>query len=306
MTFCHRVKNEITHNKSMINHARKAFLYGLLLCGKSFSTETVSLCTEHKGVSRLYSRLIFSTIGIDTSVTTREFPTNLERNTYVSTVDSQDDREKILAFYGYPTAHNTEALHIHFDLLENSEDKFAFIAGAFLACSNLSNPEKDYHLEFVFHEESLAQDMLSLLEGLDLKVNQSTRRGHALIYSKDSKSIEDILTMIGATNSVMDIINIKIYRDVRNKVNRRTNCETSNIEKMVTAATEQSADIRYLQQVGLFDTLEPALKETALIRLKNPDLSLRELSELMGISRSGINHRLKKISDITQKAKTMD
>lgn len=276
----------------------------MLLCGKTFSLPSISLITEHKGASKLYSRLLFSTVGLNCSLTTREFPSSLERNTYLSCVDMEEDREKILSFFGYKNSWGK--LHIKLDLLPKTEDKFAFIAGAFLSCSNLSDPEKDYHLEFVLHQESLALDLIALLDNLTIRASHSIRRGQHIVYSKDSKSIEDILTMMGATSAVMDIMNIKIYRDVRNKVNRQTNCETSNIEKTVSAATAQSADIRYLQKVGLFDSLEPALKETAIVRLENPDLSLRELSELIGISRSGINHRLKKISEFAHKIRSSD
>lgn len=109
--------------------------------------------------------------------------------------------------------------------------------------------------------------------------------------------------MVGATGSMMDVVNVKIYKDMRNKVNRVTNCETSNIEKTVSAATVQAADIRYLQQRGLFDTMEVPLKQTAQARLENPDMSLRELGELLGVSRSGINHRLQKISQLAKQAR---
>ena len=177
------------------------------------------------------------------------------------------------------------------------------MAGALLSCSNISDPQKDYHLEFVLQNEQTALFLMGVLDSLQLNFKRTTRRGQQIVYCKDSASIEEILTMVGATGSMMDVVNVKIYKDMRNKVNRVTNCETSNIEKTVSAATVQAADIRYLQQRGLFDTMEVPLKQTAQARLENPDMSLRELGELLGVSRSGINHRLQKISQLAKQAR---
>ena len=162
-------------------------------------------------------------------------------------------------------------------------------------------PTKYY--ENVLTDEQIALFLMGVLDSLQLNFKRTTRRGQQIVYCKDSASIEEILTMVGATGSMMDVVNVKIYKDMRNKVNRVTNCETSNIEKTVSAATVQAADIRYLQQRGLFDTMEVPLKQTAQARLENPDMSLRELGELLGVSRSGINHRLQKISQLAKQAR---
>ena len=215
-------------------------------------------------------------------------------------MDDEEDRKTILAFFGHDAQGDKVC---NAELLEDSEHCYAFLAGAFLSCSNISDPQKDYHLEFVLAGEQTAQLMMRLLNELQLNFKLSVRRGQQVVYCKDSKSIEELLTMVGATGAMMDVVNVKIYKDMRNKVNRVTNCETSNIEKTVSAATAQAADIRYLMKSGQFETLEVPLKETAKARLKHPDMSLRELGELLGVSRSGINHRLQKISQIAKQAR---
>lgn len=300
MTFAYQVKNEICHNKNWTGRYARAFLYGMLLGGKTFCRESISLSTEHKPVSRLYSRMLFSAVEIKTSVTTREHVGGGDRLTFVSQVDAQEDRERILAAFGQPL---DGPAHLDRQQIARPEERSAFVAGLFLACSNLSDPQKDYHLEFVLSQEGLAQELLELLEELGLRAGRTERRGQPVVYCKDSKSIEDLLTMMGAPKAAMEVMNVKIYKDVRNKVNRVTNCETSNIEKTVSAATIQTAAIRYLKEVGWYEGLEPALKETAQARLDNPDLSLRELSELMGVSRSGVNHRLTKLVTLAKKAR---
>ena len=297
MTFATKVKSEISHNKGLIGRNKKAFSYGMMLCGKNFSRQSISMTTENKYIAKLYAKLIFQQIPMQTSVTTREYNGNFQQPTYAVSVDDEEDRKTLLAFFqGQEGGYD-------FALLEDVEHRHAFLAGALLSCSNISDPQKDYHLEFVLQNEQTALFLMGVLDSLQLNFKRTTRRGQQIVYCKDSASIEEILTMVGATGSMMDVVNVKIYKDMRNKVNRVTNCETSNIEKTVSAATVQAADIRYLQQRGLFDTMEVPLKQTAQARLENPDMSLRELGELLGVSRSGINHRLQKISQLAKQAR---
>ncbi len=290
MTFATKVKSEISHNKGLIGRNKKAFSYGMLLCGKSFSTESIAMTTENKYVAKLYAKLIFQQIPMQTSVTTREYNGNFQQTTYSVSVDDEEDRKTILRFFGHDEEHLKD---YNRDLLEDIEHRHAFLAGAFLSASNISDPQKDYHLEFVVSDSCALQALMEVLYSLELNFKHMVRRGQQVLYCKDSKSIEELLTMVGA----------KIYKDMRNKINRVTNCETSNIEKTVSAATTQAADIRYLKKMGVFQNLEVVLKETGEARLRHPEMSLRELGELLGVSRSGINHRLQKISQIAKQVR---
>lgn len=299
MTFATRVKSEISHNKGLISRNKKAFSYGMLLCGKSFSPESISMTTENKYIAKLYAKLIFQQIPMQTSVTTREYNGNFQQSTYAVSVDDGEDRRTILGFFGQDGQDGSFAQ----ELLSDEEHRRAFVAGALLSAGNISDPQKDYHLEFALGEKQTAQYLLELLCSMELNFKLTTRRSQSVVYCKDSRSIEEVLTMVGATNAMMEMVNVKIYKDMRNKVNRMTNCETSNIEKTVSAATAQAADIRYLKKTGVFQTMEVPLKQTAEARLRHPEMSLRELGELLGVSRSGINHRLQKISQIADQVR---
>jgi hypothetical protein len=127
------------------------------------------------------------------------------------------------------------------------------------------------------------------------------RKGNLVIYFKDSGQIEDILTFMGAVRCSLELMNIKVYKDLRNKVNRVTNCETANIGKTVDASTQQIEAIKKVVAVKGYDLIPEELREIAKIRLENPDSSLRELAEMAKISRSGVNHRLRRIMEIAQK-----
>ena len=137
MTFATKVKSEISHNKGLIARNKKAFSYGMLLCGKSFTPQSISMTTENKYIAKLYAKLIFQQIPMQTSVTTREYNGNFQQSTYAVSVDDGEDRKTILAFYGDGE-----------ELLSDEEHRRAFVAGALLSAGNISDPQKDYHLEF--------------------------------------------------------------------------------------------------------------------------------------------------------------
>ena len=176
----------------------------------------------------------------------------------------------------------------------------AFVRGAFLACGSVTDPNKEYHLEFSVPSLSLAEGLLSLLQEHGIPIKLASRKGIRLLYLKESEPIEDLLTYMGAVNNSLELMNVKIYKDVRNKVNRVTNCETANIEKTVNAAAGQVEAIRLIEQTLGLDELPEDLREVAGLRLENPDMSLRELCQSLvePISRSGVNHRLKRLMAI--------
>lgn len=286
MTFAHQVKNEVSHNKALLNHHPVAVLYGMLLFGRRFDEEAIMISTEHKSVARLCSRMIFAQIPMAASVTTREYRGTFDKSTYIVTVDDENDRKTVLDYF-----RNTA-------IFTNAQSFHAFMAGAMLVAGNLSDPSKDYHFEIICPKQEMADQLLQLMEQMDIHAHCMIRRDQPVVYVKDSQSIEDLLTMFGAHKAVMDMMNVKITKEMRNQANRITNCETSNIMKSAGAAAVQLKDITYLQEKGRLETLPVVLKETAQLRLDNPDATLRELAEISGVSRSGINHRLKKISEL--------
>lgn len=286
MTFAHQVKNEVTHNKALINHNSTALLYGMLLFGRRFDEEAIMISTEHKSVARLCARLIFQEIPMAASVTTREYKGTFDKSTYIVTVDDENDRKTVLEYF-------CKAV-----VFKKPQSFHAFMAGAMLSAGNLSDPSKDYHFEIICPKQEMAVQLISLMEQMDVRAHCMIRRDLPVVYVKDSQSIEDLLTIFGAHKAVMDMMNVKITKEMRNQANRITNCETSNIMKSAGAAALQLKDISYLQEKGRLETLPVILKETAQLRRENPEATLRELAERSGVSRSGINHRLKKISEI--------
>ncbi len=187
-------------------------------------------------------------------------------------------------------------------ILKNTCCKRAFLRGAFLASGSVSDPDKGYHLEFVCEDGSKADQIVRLCADFEISARKTLRRDETVVYVKEGEMIGELLSVMGAQNSYMDFENRRIYKDVSNTVNRRVNCETSNIRKTVTAASRQLDDIRYLEEHGLLDDLPEPLKEAAYGRLEHPDATLAELGALMDppVGKSGINHRLLRLSDIAR------
>ena len=174
--------------------------------------------------------------------------------------------------------------------------------GAFLASGSVSDPDKGYHLEFVCEDASKADQIIRLCRDFEVGARKTTRRSETVVYVKEGEMIGELLSVMGAQNSYMDFENRRIYKDVSNTVNRRVNCETSNIRKTVTAASRQLDDIRFLEEHGFLDDLPEPLREAAYGRLEHPDATLAELGALMDppVGKSGINHRLLRLSDIAR------
>ena len=187
-------------------------------------------------------------------------------------------------------------------ILKNTCCKRAFLRGAFLASGSVSDPDKGYHLEFVCEDGSKADQIVRLCRDFEINARKTLRRDETIVYVKEGEMIGELLSVMGAQNSYMDFENRRIYKDVSNTVNRRVNCETSNIRKTVTAASRQLDDIRFLEEHGFLDDLPEPLREAAHGRLEHPDATLAELGALMDppVGKSGINHRLLRLSDIAR------
>ena len=186
------------------------------------------------------------------------------------------------------------------DVPEFSESVFgSFAAGVFLTCGSVVDPEKDYHLEFVVPEKPLCDDLKTVFEDrLSVSGKIMRRSGSYVLYYKESSAIEDILTLIGAQISSLELMNVKIYKDVRNQANRVTNCDTANLGRQNRSAEKQLRAIAVLEgRKGGLAALPDELRELCELRLKFPELSLSELKDLTDppVSRSGVNHRFERI-----------
>ena len=191
-------------------------------------------------------------------------------------------------------------------LLERSCCRRAFIRGAFLAAGSMSNPGKSYHFEIVCRDMHQAEVLRRVIETFEIHAKIIERKNKYIVYLKDSAEIVDILNVMEAHQSLMELENIRIIKDMRNCANRQYNCDSANINKMVQAAARQLEDIHYIEQHFGLDQLQPALQEMAQVRLEYPDASLQELGTYLDppVGKSGVNHRLRKLGEIAQELKS--
>ena len=288
MSFSSDVKNELVSLEMVPDCCKHAESYGMLLFGRSFATSSVCFAAENRTVCDKYAEVIENVTG--------NIPVYEEHDKMtVISVRTMAERKAVLGAFGH--APNEFSLRINRANLESECCQAAFIRGAFLSCGTVGSPEKNYHLEFVIPFLKLSGDLFTLLQELGLQPKKVVRKGYHVIYFKDSENIEDVLTLMGATNSTLKLIGVKINKDMRNRINRRINFETANIDRAVNAGTVQLEAIRKIERISGLDSLPDGLRETAQMRLDNPEASLNELEELFEgrLSRSGINHRLTRL-----------
>ncbi len=191
------------------------------------------------------------------------------------------------------------------NIIECDECRRAYIRGAFLGGGSISNPEKTYHLEFVTHNEDYAKDLSNLINSYNLNSKVIKRKNSYIIYLKEGEQIVDLLNIIGAHASLLELENVRIMKEMRNNVNRLVNCETANLSKTVNAAVRQVESIKFIErEIGL-GRLPKNLRDVAELRIKYPDESLRELGKMLNppVGKSGVNHRLRRIEKIADELK---
>lgn len=291
MSFADEVRVEV---RRTINDMDKRFacLYGILLYTRVFTEEQICIQTESSEVSALVPELFSSVFGVKVQ------PSEKTENTGVSfNITDSELIKKIRNTYKIDTVCREINLR---NIVNNSTS--AFLAGAFFICGSVIDPNKEYHLEFVTPSELLCSDLNAILGSFGVSGKIIQRKKSYVLYIKDSEFIEDTLTFMGAQQCSMDIMNVKIRKDMRNKANRLRNCDEANINKVVNAAIKQTEDIMLLKKYNEFENLSPEMREAAQLRLDNPELSLKEIGELLTepIGRSGVNHRFKKIAAIAK------
>lgn len=182
--------------------------------------------------------------------------------------------------------------------------KRAYLRGAFLARGSINNPEtSSYHLEIFNFDQTHSIEILELMNYFDLNAREIKRRNGFVVYLKEAEKITEFLSIIGAHNALFKFEDVRIVRDMRNSVNRLVNCETANMNKTISASVKQVENIKYIkEQIGL-EALPERLKELAETRLENPEVSLKEIGELVPgtrLSKSGVNHRFKQIEKMAE------
>ncbi|MDE6500546.1 MAG: DNA-binding protein WhiA [Ruminococcus sp.] len=292
MSFSNDVRREICLAVSD-NDKRFACLYGILLFCRTLSPEHICFQTESSVSAEFFGKLFRKVFRY--SPECRE---NSRKNTVLYCYDIYD-RNIIREVYRTYRFINVRTINSEI-IVTNSIG--GFTAGIFLACGSVNNPSKEYHLEFSVPCGLLAEELTVLLADIGVTAKTTIRRGQPIVYIKDSESIEDTLTFMGAQNCTLEIMNVKIYKDVRNKANRIANCDSANIDKVVKASMRQIEDIKLIADNDGLESLTAELREVALMRLENTEMSLQEIGENLSvpISRSGVNHRFRKIAVIAE------
>ncbi len=303
MSFSSDIKHSLIDEIPSAMHCRIAELLALLSlnseCVKaSTDTKKIYIKTEGLTVASKSYILLKKLFKVSPQVCVRRYKNGNESKSYRLLI-SKADTDSILKMYTY-----TDSGRLHMQgmmkLIESTCCKKAFLRGVFLSSGSVTDPSKSYHLEMVLPDEAMLHAVLHAMNAYGFEPGTVLREKRLVVYLKDSSKISDFLSLIGAGKAMMELENIKILKEVRNNVNRQVNCETANITKTVSAAHKQIEDIKQLKMSGNFDKLTPALREIAELRLAHPEASLSELASMVGdgISRSGINHRLKKIATI--------
>ena len=295
MTFNQEVKRELCRIEPRRLCCAWAQLYGMALFSRSFLQGGPVFVTEGQRVAEQFAQLAAGLTGAFVSIHTDVRRKAGER--YSVVIEDKNQQELAAERLGLKMPSLNPLL------LEKDCCASAFFRGLFLVYGSVTNPQREYHLELAAPGDYLAEEVLLFGKGRGTQWKAAKRKGNALLYLKESEQIEEFLTTIGATKATLKLMDIKIVKDMRNKVNRATNCETANLDKTVGASQSQIADILYIQDHGGLSLLEEDLEELAQLRLDNPECSLRELAELLHppISRSGVNHRLKRIQQFAEK-----
>lgn len=299
MSFSNEVREEIA--KGMIDRDRQfACLYGILLYSRIFTKEQIILQSESPVFAKLMPMLFRAVFRTELHPDVRTVSRGGDQYMVSYTISDPSQVERICQTYHI----HPERREIRLSNLVNNSLS-AFLAGVFFGCGSMINPNKEYHLEFNTPSQLLCSDLKKLLVGIGVNGKSILRKNMYVLYVEDSEHIEDTLTYMGAQQCTITLMNIKIRKDMRNKANRVRNCDEANINKVVNAAMRQTEDIQWIVKCGKLETLSPELRELAQLRLENPELSLKELGELLSvpIGRSGVNHRFQKIASIAKELK---
>jgi DNA-binding protein WhiA len=309
LTFSGKVKEELSRQWNGEKHCQIAEIAAIIsMCGKvtidSRDRYAVKVRTENISVARKCFTLLEKTFNIEAEslVTINKSKGN---TTYTVVVKQHEDAMKLLQearlvdgdgeiSEEFSTSRNM--------IVHKSCCKRAFLRGAFLASGSMSHPEKSYHIEMVCASKAKAEQIQKLINSFGLDAKVILRKNSYVVYLKEGSQIVDLLNIMEAPIALMEMENVRILKEMRNSVNRKVNCETANINKTVSAAAKQVEDIRLIQkEIGL-NKLPEGLQAIAEFRLTYPDASLKELGEMLTepLGKSGVNHRLRKLSELAE------
>lgn len=313
MSFSGEVKEELTKHISASRHCQIAELAAMLhFSGGLLETKgkkRLVFHTENQSVIRKYFTLLKKTFNIESDVSQETSESLGRSHTYCFALDEETLVYKVLQTVklvdaGGKAVDFTQPVNTM--LIKNSCCQRAFLRGAFLTAGSMSDPEKSYHLEFVCTNEMQAKQLCDLIQGFQVEAKIVLRKKYYVVYLKEGSGIADLLNIMEAHVSLMEFENFRIVKEMRNSINRRVNCEAANITKTVNASSRQIEDILLIRDNYGFHNLQDSLREMAEIRLEYPDATLKELGQYLNppVGKSGVNHRLRKLSELADKIRT--
>ena len=298
MSFSAKIKQELCKSAIHKKCCAQAEAYGVLLFCSSFQSTCIRIVTESETFAARLPLLFKKAFQLEFDQLPPERP---GKRVFLIT-----DSAKISAIgetYGYDPRESV-ALHINFGVLEEEHCRTAFFRGAFLAGGSVTDPDKGYHLEIVTSHYNVGRELPALLRESGFEPKSTERKANYVTYFKQSAYIEDFLTVIGSPVAAMGIMNAKAEKNLRGSINRRVNCEAANLDKTVDASLVQIEAIRTLEERGMLDQLPDKLKETAILRRENPELTLTQLAAMCvpPVTKSALNHRLRKLMSLAQQS----
>lgn len=294
MSFSSDVKTEICRDFPARRCCCLAMSFGVLLFANACSRDLIRITTESQAFAGMLPKIFKRAFGVTFDVAPEDAGS---KQTFVIT--QPDKIGAILEACGFDR--DTVNLHVNLGVLEEDCDRLNFLRGAFLAGGSVTDPAKAYHMELTTSHQAVARETYALIGevmGFDPKL--TARQGNAVLYIKQSESIADVLTMLGAPVCAMGLLEAKLEKELKNKVNRRCNCDDANTSKVVDAAQAQIAAIRVLEGRGHLSQLPAKLRQAAQARLDNPESNLTELAGLMEppITKPAMSHRLKRLVEL--------
>lgn len=280
MSFSSDIKEELSKVNNLKNKSLlEAEFLGYILTGNTTNNENVlEFITENEfNIERFYKILFNLEI---------EYEPEVRGKVFVATIKKTDRVEELMT--------------IKID--NNDEVQKAIVKGAFLGAGSITDPNKQYHLEIVFEEKNNADYILNICKGYGVHLKFLELENRVQLYIKDGEEISKFLALLGANKAVLSFEDVRITKEIKNNVNRLVNCETANLNKIVNASVNQVNDIKLIQKLNKFEELPNDLKEIAILRLENPDASLKGLGELLEkpLGKSGVNHRLQRIHEFAE------
>ena len=290
MSFASNTKSELCKITDEHKCCKRAVLAGVIAFSAIKSRDSIKITTENVAVGRLIVGLFK---GLFDSKPSIKIAKRGQARLYILELK---DYKRVLAGLGL----NGLAMRIHPAIVKRNCCQKAFVRGAFLGGGSISSPQKSYHLEISAKHIMMRNDFKYLLENLGIDVKTIQRKNSYVFYFKGSSQIGDMLALMGAHSTMMEFLNVKIIKEVRNNVNRIVNCETANVGKTINASLHQKQAINKINTKIGIDLLSPDLQELAWLRLDNIQASLKELGEMLDppLNKSAVNRRMKKIIEI--------